>query len=68
MGETTKTASGISMHAKLLAILGIFVLIIGAAIITIPHMPLRGSGAGTLIAIFGVILLIIAFLRMAAKK
>ena len=68
MGEATKTTSGVSMHAKLLAIIGIFVLIIGVAIIAIPHMPLRGSGAGTLLSIFGVIVLVIAFLRMAVKK
>ena len=64
----TKPLSGISMHVKLLAIIGIFVLIVGGAIIAIPGMPLRGSGAGTLLAILGAILLVISFLRVAMKK
>ena len=68
MGEATKTASGMSMHAMLLAIIGVFLAIVGVAIIAIPHMPLRGSGAGTLLTIAGVIVLVIAFLRMAMKK
>jgi len=64
----TKTMSGISMHAKLLAIIGIFVLVVGVAIVAIPGMPLRGSGAGTALAVLGAILLVIAFLRIAVKK
>jgi len=68
MEETTKTKGSRNMHAIILAVLGIILLIIGVAIRNIPGAPLRGSGAGTLLAIAGIILLVIAAIRFMYKR
>jgi hypothetical protein len=68
MVENTVKINNFNMHATILAILGIIVLIIGKAIINISGMPFRGSGLGTLMAIAGVVLLVIAGLRFFIKR
>jgi hypothetical protein len=68
MVENTVKINNFKMHATILAILGIIVLIIGEAIINIRGMPFRGSGLGTLLAIAGVILVVIAGLRFFVKR
>ena len=68
MGEKTKTNSNRNMHAIFLGVLGIIFVIIGAYIINVHGAPLRGSGAGTLLLLLGVILLIIAVLRLIYKR
>ena len=56
------------MHATILAVLGIILVIAGAYIIDVPGAPLRGSGAGTLFLLLGVVLLVIAALRVFYKR
>ena len=68
MGEQGKTNGNRNMHAIILAMLGIIFVIIGEYIINVHGAPLRGSGAGTLLFVFGVILLIIAVLRFIYKR
>jgi hypothetical protein len=67
MVENTLKVKNFNMHATVLAFLGIIVLIVGEAIINIRGMPFRGSGLGTLLAIAGVIMLVIAGLRFFMK-
>jgi len=68
MTEKTPTSNSRNMHAIILGVLGIVFLLVGIYIITVHGAPLRGSGAGTLIAVLGVILLIIAALRFIYKR
>ena len=68
MGEQKKTTSNRNMHAIILGVLGIIFVIIGAYIINVHGAPLRGLGAGTLLFLLGVILLIIAVLRFIYKR
>ena len=68
MGEQTKTSGSRNMHAIILGVLGILFAIVGLYIIEVHGAPLRGSGAGTLLFLLGVILLIIAALRFFYKK
>jgi Mg2+ and Co2+ transporter CorA len=68
MGENAKPNRSRNMHAIILAVLGIIFVIVGQYIINVHGAPLRGSGAGTLLTIFGVILLIIAVLRFIYKR
>jgi hypothetical protein len=68
MAEKTPTSNSRNMHAIILGVLGIIFVILGTYIITVHGAPLRGSGAGTLSVILGVILLIIAFLRLVYKR
>ena len=42
------------------AVIGIIVLVVGVAIVTIRGAPFRGSGLGTLLAVIGVVLLLVA--------
>jgi hypothetical protein len=63
-----QTPSRKNLHAIILGVLGIIFVIIGEAIINIPHAPLRGSGAGTALVVLGIILLIVAFLRFVIKR
>ena len=59
--------SKMNMHAMLLAVLGIIVVIVGGAIITVRGAPLRGSGAGTALLILGLLMLVVSFLRFFYK-
>jgi Mg2+ and Co2+ transporter CorA len=68
MSEKPKTSNNRNMHAIILGVLGIILLIVGAYIITVHGAPLRGSGAGTLLFLLGVVLLIIAALRYFYKR
>jgi Mg2+ and Co2+ transporter CorA len=68
MEKTAKTSSNRNMHAIILGFLGIILVIVGAYIINVHGAPLRGSGAGTLLFLLGVILLIIAVLRFVYKR
>jgi Mg2+ and Co2+ transporter CorA len=68
MGEQGKTSGNRNMHAIILGVLGIIFVIVGSYIINVHGAPLRGSGAGTLFFIFGVLLLIIAVLRLIYKR
>lgn len=66
--EKAPTMNRPNMHAILLSIIGIILLIAGAAIITVPGTPMRGSGIGTVSVLAGVVLLFIALLRFRAKR
>jgi len=68
MEKNAKTNSNRNMHAIILGVLGIILVIVGAYIINVHGAPLRGSGAGTLLFLLGVILLIIAVLRLVYKR
>ena len=68
MGEQGKTNGNRNMHAIILAVLGIIFVIVGEYIINVHGAPLRGSGAGTLLFIFGVLLLFFAVLRFIYKR
>jgi len=68
MGEQGKTTNKLNMHAIVLGVLGIILVIVGLAIITIHGAPLRGSGFGTIFTILGFLLLVIAFLRFYYKR
>ncbi|VVB61330.1 Uncharacterised protein [uncultured archaeon] len=68
MDEKGQTKDSRNMHAIILAVLGIILVIIGEAIINIPHAPMRGSGLGPILFVTGVILLIIAVLRFMYKR
>jgi hypothetical protein len=68
MGEKAQTTNNNKMHATLLAVIGIILVLVGAAIITIPGAPMRGSGIGTISVLLGVVLLFIALLRFRAKR
>ena len=68
MGEQGKTTNNRNMHAIILGVLGIFLVIVGLAIITIHGAPLRGSGFGTIFTILGFLMMVIAFLRFYYKR
>jgi hypothetical protein len=68
MVEKAQTANSRNMHAIILSVIGVILVIVGAAIITIPGAPMRGSGIGTILLLAGVVLLIIALLRFRAKR
>ena len=51
----------------MIAIVGIVLVILGAAIVAIPHFPFRGSGLGTILIVLGAIVLIGAFYRFTQK-
>lgn len=61
--ETTKS----NTHAMVLAVIGVILLVLGILIVSVRGAPLRGSGAGTIFIILGIILLVIAWLRARRK-
>jgi uncharacterized membrane protein len=67
MEDKEKNTSNRNTHAMILFVIGIILLILGIAIVSIHGAPLRGSGAGTIAIIAGVVLLIIAALRAFYK-
>jgi hypothetical protein len=68
MAEKAQTTNSRNMHAIILSVIGIILVIAGAAIITIPGAPMRGSGIGTISLLLGAVLLVIALLRFRAKR
>jgi glucose dehydrogenase len=68
MDDKAKTARNPNIRAMILTVIGIVLLILGIMIVTIHGAPLRGSGAGTLAIIAGIVLLIIALLRFRSKR
>jgi len=68
MDEKGKTTGNRNTHATILLVLGIILFIIGILIVTVHGAPLRGSGAGTIAIIVGIILLVIAALRFRSKR
>ena len=66
--ENAKPKNNRNLHAVILGVLGIILLIVGLAIITIHGAPLRGSGFGTIFSVLGVLLVAIAALRLFYKK
>jgi hypothetical protein len=42
-------------------------VIVGGAIVAIPHAPMRGSGVGTALIVLGLVLFFIAYLRFTRK-
>ena len=65
--EPEKTKNNRNMHAIVLAVIGIILFILGILIVSIHGAPLRGSGAGTILIIIGVVMLVIAALRAFYK-
>ena len=65
--EPEKTTNNRNMHAIVLAVIGIILFILGILIVSIHGAPLRGSGAGTILIIIGVVMLFIAALRAFYK-
>ncbi len=68
MGEKVKSADHRKMHAIILSVIGIILLIAGVAVATIRGTHLRGSGLGTILIVIGVVLLVIAALRIYYKR
>ena len=68
MNESGKTTGSRNMHAAILSVIGIVLLIIGIAIVSIHGNPLRGSGLGTASIVLGIIMLIIAAIRFYYKR
>ena len=67
MGEQRKNTGNRNTHALVLGVIGIILLIIGIAIVSIHGNPLRGSGLGTASIVLGVLLLVIAAMRYFRK-
>jgi hypothetical protein len=67
MGETGQLANKNKMPAILLGLIGIILLLVGAAIITIPGAPGRGSGVGTISIVIGLVFMVLGLLRFRAK-
>ena len=68
MVQKATTTNSRNMHAIFLGLLGIILVIVGLAIITIHGAPLRGSGFGTVATVLGILLLVIAVLRFLYKR
>ena len=68
MNENEKPKDKKSMHAMILTVLGLIFVIIGACIVAIKHVPLRGTGTGTGLIVLGAIVIIIGFLRFMYKR
>ena len=68
MEERGKASSNTRMHAMILLVLGLILLVVGVAIVTIPGFPMRGSGLGTISLVLGVLLLVVSFLRFSIKR
>jgi hypothetical protein len=63
MSQSEKTTGSRNTHAVILSGIGIVLLIIGIAIVSIHGNPLRGTGLGTASIVLGIIMLIIAAIR-----
>ena len=67
MEDKGKNTGKNNTHAMVLAVIGIVLLILGILIVSVHGAPLRGSGAGTIAIIVGIVLLVIAWLRASRK-
>jgi len=67
MSETKPMASSTNRQVIILALLGVILLIVGLYIVFVPGAPLRGSGAGTVLAVLGVLFLLGAWRRSSQK-
>ncbi len=67
MTEPVKATDNRNMHAIILTVLGIILFIAGVAVATIKGTHLRGSGLGTALIVIGVVLLVIAVIRLKYK-
>jgi amino acid transporter len=65
--EPEKTRNNRNMHAITLTVIGIILFILGILIVSVHGAPLRGTGAGTILIIIGVVMLVIAALRAFYK-
>jgi hypothetical protein len=54
--------------AMLLALIGILLAVVGAAIIIIPGAPMRGSGIGTISVVAGILLLIFGLYGLTMRR
>jgi len=68
MSESGKTTGSRNVHAVILSVIGIVLLIVGIAIVSIHGNPLRGSGLGTASIVLGIVVLIIAAIRFFYKR
>jgi hypothetical protein len=68
MGDQGKTPGNRNMRAIVLSLIGIILVIIGVAIVSIHGNPLRGSGLGTAAIVIGIIMLAIAAMRFFSKS
>ena len=66
--EVLKTKNPKNTHAIILTILGVISLIAGYAVANVRGNPLRGSGAGAVLSILGVLLVIFGVLRFIYKR
>jgi uncharacterized membrane protein len=68
MEDKGKNTNNRNTHAVILFMIGIILFILGILIVSIHGAPLRGSGAGTILIIIGVVMLVIAALRAFYKR
>ena len=68
MPEQIKTKGNRNKRNFTRSVLGIIFFIVGICIVTIHGAPLRGSGAGTLLIVIGVIMLGLETLRAIRKR
>jgi uncharacterized membrane protein HdeD (DUF308 family) len=68
MVEKTVSTDKNKQPVILLGAVGLILLIIGVLEFLVPGMPFRGSGIGTICLVIGVLLLVVAFLRLNSKS
>jgi hypothetical protein len=68
MGETGQIPNRTKRQGMFLALVGIVLVIVGAAIITIPGAPGRGSGIGTVSVVLGFLVLGLGLFRFISKR
>jgi hypothetical protein len=68
MGDLGKTSDNRIRHTIIFGVLGVFLLIVGIAIVNIHGNPLRGSGLGTASILAGIALLALAGIRYFYKR
>ena len=68
MPEQIKTKGNLNKRNFSRSVLGIIFFIVGICIVTIHGAPLRGSGAGTLLIVIGVIMFGLDTLRSIHKR
>ncbi len=68
MEDKGKNTSNRKTRVVILSVIGIILLILGIAIVSIHGAPLRGSGVGTVFIIIGIILAAIGIIRSRSKS